>query len=46
MLATEFGETKKFPQPFSNPTTATKLISARTAVPVRDIAPPEHTFLF
>ncbi len=43
MLATEFGETKKPPQPIINPATATRLISARTAVPVRDIAPPEHT---
>jgi hypothetical protein len=43
MLATEFGETKKPSQPIINPATATKLISVRTAVPVRDIAPPEHT---
>jgi hypothetical protein len=44
MLPTELGETKKLPQPIINPATATKPISARTAVPVRDIAPPEHTF--
>ena len=44
MLASEVGETKKSPQPIINPATATNPISARTAVPVRDIAPPEHTF--
>jgi hypothetical protein len=44
MLATEFGETKKSLQPVINPATATNPISARIAVPVRDITPPEHTF--
>jgi hypothetical protein len=44
MLATEFGETKKPLQPIINPATATNPISARIALPVRDIAPPEHTF--
>ena len=43
-LANEVGETKKPLQPISNPATATKLIRARNAVPVLDIAPPEHTF--
>lgn len=44
MLATEFGETKKLPQPFSNPAIANRPISAKTAVRVLDITPPEHTF--
>ena len=39
-LASEFGETKKPLQPIINPATATRLIRARTAVPVLDIAPP------
>ena len=40
MLASEVGETKKPLQPIINPATATKLIRARNAVPVLDIAPP------
>jgi hypothetical protein len=39
-VASEFGETKKPLQPIINPATATRLIRARTAVPVLDIAPP------
>jgi len=44
MLASEVGETKKPLQPTINPATTAKLIRTRNAVPVLDIAPPEHTF--
>lgn len=44
MLATEFSETKKPSQPTSMNAITVKPMNARTAVPIRDIAPPEHTF--
>ncbi len=42
--ASEFGETKKPLQPTSMNAVTVKPMNAKTAVPVRDIAPPEHTF--
>jgi hypothetical protein len=42
-LANEFGETKKPSQPTSMSAIAVKPMNARTAAPIRDIAPPEHT---